>query len=147
MPGDGTEPIDDDEILYRRIPVSRNFYSAATKELSPGAFEPHIKNDDTGLSITRAKYRSIEDAARGLSKSGYWIARFRAGDLRAHGIELSPRPTDEDKGHSEITSLTNKNYESKQSQDMMLKLATELCLGVQGPYSHNATLPPETRPT
>src|SRR5665213_1704857 len=135
MPGDGTEPIEDHEILYRRIPVSRKFYSPTTKQLSPGAFEPHKKNDDTGLSIVRAKYCSaVEDAAAGPSKSGYWIASLCAGALRAKGIEVCPRPIDENKGHAEITSLTNANCDSDLSQEMMLKLATELCIDVQGPF-------------
>ena len=36
------------------------------------------------------KFMSIEDAARGKSKKGYWVAVLRAGDLRNQGIKVVP---------------------------------------------------------
>src|SRR5437867_2518329 len=107
MSGDGTEPIEDDEILYRRVPVSRDWYST-TSGMSPVAFEP-LKRDDTGLSIVRAKYCSIEQAANGPSKQGYFVVLLRAGDLRQRGIEIAPSPIAGIPGHAEITSLTFQN--------------------------------------
>ncbi len=53
---DGTEPIDDMEILYRRIPVSQGYYDPKVdSKPSPLAFKP-TKSDTTGLSLYRAKY-------------------------------------------------------------------------------------------
>lgn len=85
----GNEPIDDNEILYRRIPVSMGWYDK--NGLSPEAFEPR-GGETTGISISRRKYTSLEEAAKGPSKQGYHVAVLRAGDLRAQGIEVVPRP-------------------------------------------------------
>jgi hypothetical protein len=75
----GTEPIADDELLYRRVPVSKEWY---TKEgLSPEAFQPR-EDEATGNSVYRAIYKSVEEAAKGKSKSGNYVAVLRAGDLR-----------------------------------------------------------------
>ena len=40
------------------------------------------RNDVTGLSVSRAKYKSIQDAAKGLRGKAYYVAVLRAGDLR-----------------------------------------------------------------
>lgn len=79
---DATEPIDDGEILYRRIPVSTGWYQADKEPpLEPEAFRPN-RNDTSGISLSRAKYTSIEEAARGQPGRSYYVAVFRAGELR-----------------------------------------------------------------
>jgi hypothetical protein len=50
---DGTEPIADDELLYRRIPVSTGYYSPITNEINSQAFAPHKTEDVTGISLYR----------------------------------------------------------------------------------------------
>ena len=94
---DGIEPITDDELLYRRIPASMGWYSASAG-LSPQAFAPHATNDITGLSVSRAKYKSIQAAAKGRPGKSYYVAILRAGDLRQRGIQVVPRPLPEDVG-------------------------------------------------
>lgn len=78
--GSGSEPISDDELLYRRVPI--RWYDPSTGRPFDEAFAPHKENDLTGLSVSRAKYKSIEQAARGMPGKRYYVATLRAGDLR-----------------------------------------------------------------
>jgi hypothetical protein len=126
----GHEPIGDGEILYRRIPVSMGWYD--THGLSPEAFEPR-DDEKTGISVFRAKYKSLEEAANGKSKKGYYIAVFRAGDLRANGIEVMPRPEADDPGHAELPNLTCDNRNTNEALEIKSRL-TELKLSVEGPF-------------
>src|SRR5437879_9708207 len=88
----GSEPVADDELLYRRIPASLNLYDRNSEPaLLPDAFRPNA-NDTTGLSLYRSKYKSIEEAARGREGNTYYVAVLRAGDLRSAGIDIAPRP-------------------------------------------------------
>lgn len=131
--GDGTEPIADEELLYRRIPESTGWYSPA-KGLSPEAFAPHKTRDATGLSVSRANYKSLREAAKGRPGKSYYVAVLRAGDLRRHGIEIVPRPLPGDEGHAELPNLNagnRKAVETLQSQ----RILTELCLRVEGPFA------------
>lgn len=134
----GTEPIHDDELLYRRIPVSQGWYDPATdaKPLSL-AFRPR-KEDVTGLSVVRGEpYNTAEQAARGPSKWGYFVAVLSVRELRAHGIEVVPRPIDGIAGHAEITNLTAVNRDSDEAIRLMELLAERLCLRVEGPFHAN----------
>lgn len=127
---DGTEPIADDELLYRRIPVSKEWYSK--EGLSPEAFHPR-EDETTGISIYRAKYKSIEEAAKGKGKRGYYVAVLRAGDLRQSGIEIVPRPQPGDTGHAELPGLTSHNRRTPEADETKLRLAA-LSLRVEGPF-------------
>jgi hypothetical protein len=132
---DGTEPIADDELLYRRIPVSQGWYDAAIdpKPLLQ-AFRARL-DDVTGLSVVRGEpYNTVEKAAQGSSKSGYFVVVLRAGDLRAHGIDIVPRPVEGIAGHAEITNLTAMNRDTDEAQHIMELLAEKLCLRVEGPF-------------
>ena len=135
MPPDGSEPINDDEILYRRIPVSQDWYDPRRDERpSPEAFRPQ-EYDTTGISLSRnAEYKTIEAAGRGRSRKGYYVAEVRAGELRKHGIEVVPRPEPDDPGHVEIPAM---NYAARKSdlvEGWKVLLAEELCLSVHGPF-------------
>jgi hypothetical protein len=130
---DGTEPIAETEVLYRRVPVSQGWYVPnAIPPLSPEAFKPR-ENDATGLSIYRAKYKALEQAAQGPSARGYYVAVLRASDLRSKGIDIVPRPEPGDPGHAEIPSLTYANRKTDRSLEIMLLLATA-ALRVEGPF-------------
>ena len=131
----GTEPIGDDELLYRQIPVSLNLYDPILRpHLLPDAFRPNA-NDITGLSVYRAKYKSIEQAAQGRSGKQYYVAVLRAGDLRSKGIEISARPLEEDPGHAEIPGLTYQNRHDDRALEWKVLLSQELCLRVEGPFT------------
>lgn len=128
---DGTEPIADDELLYRRIPESTGWWDGG--QLDRIAFNPR-KDDTTGLSVSRAKYTTIEQAAQGREGKRYFVAVLRAGDLRAHGISVEPAPLPGDPGHAEITSIRHEKPKSDRTQNQMMLLATALCLRVEGPF-------------
>lgn len=73
------DPILDDEIVYRRVPVSQGW--VLERGVSMNAFKPR-PDDATGISLYRARFVSLEQAAKGLSKQGYYLLVLRAGDLR-----------------------------------------------------------------
>lgn len=98
---DDSEPIADDEVLYRRVPASMGWYSPEMG-LDPRAFAPHKTNDATGLSISRKKHKTVEEAARGQPGKSYYVAILRAGDLRKQGIAVEPRSLPGDPGHAEM---------------------------------------------
>ena len=80
-------PIEDDEILYRRIPVSKDWYDGKT--VYGEAFEPR-PDEHSGLSLFRAKFRSLEEVAKGKAKKGYFVASLSVADLRRAGIVVEP---------------------------------------------------------
>jgi hypothetical protein len=127
----GSEPIADDEILYRRIPVSQGWVDEAG--VSPAAFRPH-RNDTTGLSVYRAKYKPLETAAQGQSASGYYIAAFLARDARAYRIDIQPSPLADDPGHAEMPSLTYDLRSSEQAVEQQRVLARKVPLTIHGPF-------------
>ncbi|HET6883905.1 MAG TPA: hypothetical protein VFI31_27370 [Pirellulales bacterium] len=130
--GDGTEPVDRDESLYRRIPASTGWYSASGG-LSPRAFSPR-PDDITGLSFARSKYLSVEQAARGSGKAGYYIAVLPVAKLLDAGLTVVPRPLPENPGHVELIDLTYANRKSDASLGIMTSLAEKLTTDVQGPF-------------
>jgi hypothetical protein len=131
MPADDeTDPVADDELLYRRIPVSMGWYTGGG--LSPEAFDPR-PDEITGISICRGKYTPIEEAAKGKGKKGYYVAVLRVDDLRRNGIEVVSRPTDNDPGHAELPSLTCRNRLDPETQERKVLLAG-LRLRVEGPF-------------
>jgi hypothetical protein len=130
---DGTEPIADDEFLYRRIPVSQPWYDATTGMVDADAFRPTAL-DQTGLSLGRAKYLSPEgEAAKGRDGKEFRVAVLRAADLIRAGINLAPRPLVGDPGHLEIPTLTYGNRKSESSRGVCLVLAKAVH-HVEGPF-------------
>jgi len=127
---DGIDPIADEELLYRRIPVSMNWYS--DRGLSDQAFAPR-KDDKTGISVSRAEYTSIEDAAKGSSKQGYYVAVLRAGDLRGNGIEVVPRRLPDDPSHCELPDLNYANRKDERTQELQ-RILVASCRRVEGPF-------------
>jgi len=101
---DESGPISEDELLYRRIPASSGWYAPATG-LRPETFAPHRTADETGLSVYRARFKSIKEAERGRAGKSYYVAVLRAGDLRSHGIRIEPSPIFGDPGHAELPDL------------------------------------------
>jgi len=111
---DGTEPIDDEELLYRRIPKSQGWYDPALPcPVSPEAFGPQ-KHDEKGISVWRAKYRTLKEAAQGRPGKTYYVAVFRAGDLKEKGIEVTPTPHEGGPGHASIRGDDLRGSEDQQ---------------------------------
>ena len=131
---DACEPITDDEELYRRIPVSQNYYDPSISEPpSPKAFRPR-KPDETGLSIQRAKFASVEEICTNDGGRRYYVAVLRAGDLRERGIEVVPRPERGSPGHAELPRLRYENRRNTECEELQVMLARELCVRVVGPF-------------
>ena len=135
------DPIGDDELLYRRIPVSENWFDPGSGPLpSPEAFRPHKERDVTGISMDRARspahpdFRTVEESGRGPSPKGYYVAVLRAGDLRAAGIEVVARPEQGNPGHAEIPDLNAISRRTDRAQELKRRLADELTLRVEGPF-------------
>ena len=132
---DRTEPLADDEYIYRKIPVKPGWYDPSVDpNPSPEAFRPR-EGDTTGLSVDRAEYRTIDQSAQGPSTQGYYVAVLRVGDLRANGIEVVPRPEGQNPGHAEIPGLTYENRKTDQALEWRTRLAHELTLRVEGPFA------------
>ena len=131
---ESVEPIDDDELLFRRVPVSAGWYRPdQAPALEAEAFRPN-KSDSTGVSLFREKYTTIEQAARGRPGKSYYVAVLRAGDLRNAGMKVDPRPLEGSPGHAEIGNLTYENRRSRQAVEWRFLLAERLCLRVEGPF-------------
>jgi hypothetical protein len=131
---DGTDPIADHELIYRRVPLSTGHYDPEVDASpSPLAFKP-TRDDLSGLSVYRAKYKNIEEAAQGRPGKSYYVAVLRVGDLRAVGIDVAPRPLEGDPGHAEITGLTYDNRKDMPYFEWQTLLAEQLCLRVEGPF-------------
>jgi len=129
----GEEPIEDDELLYRRIPHAPHYFDPeVSPEPSPEAFRPR-PNDKTGISVLREKYATPEEAARPPRGKRYWVAVLRAGDLRAHGLDVVPRPEGDAPGHAEIPALNYKNRRTDAAEEAQQLLARKLCLKILGP--------------
>src|SRR5437879_3703895 len=102
--------VDNSEVIFRRIPKSMGWYDPKTNVVRPEAFNPRDV-DVIGISVYRAKHRSIEEVARGLSKHGYYVAVLEAGSLRAAGIEIRVDDPD-DPGHAILPDLRADNRDS-----------------------------------
>jgi hypothetical protein len=129
---DGTEPVADDELLYRRISVSSGWY-LPDSGLSAQAFAPHKTEDATGLSVHRSKYKTLEQAATGRPGKSYYVAVLRAGDLRQRGIEVMPRPLPDDPGHAELPALNSDSRKSDRTRELQ-RVLVELSRSVEGPF-------------
>jgi len=134
----GFEPIADDEILYRRIPVSQGWYDPQkSPKPAPEAFRPS-RSDTTGISLSRAKHVSLDQASKGPSRQGYFVVKLRTGDLRAKGIEVVPDGLGGVPGHAEIKELRYDNGRTDQALEMARILAEEVCGEVLGPFVSKA---------
>jgi hypothetical protein len=100
--------------------------------LNAQAFAPHKTNDATGLSVVRAKYKSIEEAAKGRPGKSYFIAVLRVGDLRQNGIEVVQTPPD-DPSHAELPDLNSANRKADETLERE-RLLVQLCLRIDGPF-------------
>jgi len=130
----GAEPVADDELLYRRVPVSTGWFNPQlAPPLSPKAFHPN-RNDTTGISLSRAKHKTVEEAARGKEGKSYYIVVLCAGDLRRHGIEVIPAPTVDDPGHTELPGLKYADRQPDEVLEWEKLLAHQLCLKIEGPF-------------
>lgn len=131
------DAIADDELLYRRVPASTGWFDPATRLVKPEAFDPHKTNDATGLSVWRAKYKSIEQAGLGRAGKQYYVAVLKAGDVRQAGLSVVPQPNipdGYDASHAELPDLNSGNRKSDLVQQQK-RILTKLCIEVAGPFN------------
>jgi len=115
----GLEPVDDAEDVLRRVPQA--WYPNERGEPQPriDTFLP-TSADLTGLSLSRAKYRSIESAARGSDPSKvYHVASLQVSKVRSarldgvsQALEVTADPQPGDDGHTQIPLLYRRDYDS-----------------------------------
>lgn len=132
-PANGTEPLTDDELLYRRIPASQNWYTESV--LSPEAYRPHKKQDIDGLSLWRAKHKSLEEVAHeGRPGREYYVAVLRVADLREHGVQVVATANTGGVGHVSLPALNAENRRTPEARALKTLLARKLTLRVEGPF-------------
>jgi len=129
--GGGTEPVEDDELLYRRV-RREHFDPDKSHEPSPMAFHP-LPYDTTGISVFRARYTGPAQVVQNDRGKRYYVAVLRAGDLRAHGIEVVAAPEGHPPGHAELPCLTYENRHCDAAEETKQLLARRLCIEVLGP--------------
>ena len=135
----GADAVDDDELLYRRVPESTDWYDPSTNTLKAEAFQPNRDRDTTGLSLVRAKHKSIQEAARGTPGKSYFVAIVRVGDLRQREIGVVSRPIlpdgTYDPAHVELPDLRAETRKESITLERQRILANDLCIEVKGPYT------------
>lgn len=97
-----------DEIVYRRIAYVH--FPPSEKQPQEAAFTPH-PNDDTGISLCRARYKTVEQAAQGRPDRRYHVAKMRVGDLNRIGLTVIADDPDNDPSHAIIPELRRAVYE------------------------------------
>lgn len=135
---DGTEPVDREEMIYRRVLDRSNYFNAArSRPLSPKAFKP-MQQDTDGISVTRAKYVQNDPAAGaalGDAGKSYYVIELRAGDLADASLPVSPSPLPpDDLGHAVIPAIKSINVDEARLTELMFAAA-------QLPYRHHGPFP------
>lgn len=128
-----TEPIADDEWLYRRVHTTR-FRTAKTPFVSPGAFEPRTKGDhpDTdGISLFRAACLNeagdilvlIEDPGKRIENG---VVKVSVREFKSLGLSVVSTPRDNIFGHVSIPELSAGAYAEKSTRQKCKKWMTDL---------------------
>jgi len=136
---EGFEPIDDDEVLYRRV-LEVHFDRTVRATPDPQAMRP-IAQDVDGLSLKRARYWTAEQVSRGRPGKTYFVAHLRAGSVRSLLVAtrtLTLRPDDPDvpnseHGHCVIPELVYATRGSDESESFQRLLASTVH-EVEGPF-------------
>ena len=122
----GSEAVEDEEIVYRRVPAPH--WAGPEGQATPQAFIPHKTADQDGLSLERAKYSSPERvAARKPDRPSYVVA-LRVRDLREAGLDVTPDPDMEhdNPGHCLIRGLRSEVRGSEETRELADLLAHRL---------------------
>lgn len=98
----------DDEILLRHIPGG-TLWQAPEPRITSANFQLRHDRNETGVSVTRRQITAPErllELVGGSVDTGSRVAAVRAGDVRALGLKVVPKPLPDDAGHAEIQSDT-----------------------------------------
>jgi len=141
---DATEPIDKNELVYRRITVSSNYFKATrTPPLSASAFKP-VSRDTDGISLTRKNYVSSpkDAAAGGFLGKDYYVIEMRAGDIESIGVTIKPDPKPGNIGHAIIPEIRIQDADTDRVLEAM-NAARNLPFACHGPFPGTKPQPPQ----
>jgi hypothetical protein len=116
---DEHDPLEDGELLYRRI--HRTFLDPSVPiPIQLPAFRP-TANDTTGLSLFRARFLAQpQDALANLAPDkakNYYVTRLVVRDVRSLGLTIVPEPIPgEPPGHAVIPELSWVSYQAQKQQ-------------------------------
>src|ERR1700730_11417887 len=100
------DEIGDDEFLLRHIPGG-TLWQAPGPRITSANFQLRHDRNETGVSVTRLNITSPQQLLQlvgGTVEQGSRFASVRAGDVRALGLRVIPKPLADDPGHAEIQS-------------------------------------------
>ena|SRR5438094_8300241 len=100
------DDIGDDEYLLRHIPGG-TLWQAPGPRITSANFQLRYDRNETGVSVTRLMITTPQRLLQlvgGSPEQGSRVASVRAGDVRALGLQVVPKPLPEDVGHAEIQS-------------------------------------------
>lgn len=130
---DGIEPVEDAEVLLRRIPGA--FRPDPTRPPALDAFLPHRSNDPDGLSLTREKYADAAAVGRSApAGKACYVGRLTAGQLRRTGLDVRPDPRPGNPGHAVIPSLNSAARGSPAIRAFARQLVA-VCTDIAGPFT------------
>ena len=119
---DQADQVDDDEILYRRVPLTQ--YDHGESRPSAEAFLPHRERDVDGLSFWRARLRTAEEVAVALTTGKHGnVAAIRAQVLRVD-LGLTIRVDEDNPAHVLVPELNNRK--DNRTREVAQRLADEL---------------------
>ena len=126
-----SDDIHPDTIILRRIPAS-HYNPSDHPPYTPHIFRPN-KNDTTGVSVYIADDTSVEEcAALGRTGNEYYVAKIRARDIFAIGLDIERRPIHNAAGHAEIIGLTFATRREAKAA-AQLDLLDRTCFDIVGP--------------
>ncbi|HZU34324.1 MAG TPA: hypothetical protein VFA18_00360 [Gemmataceae bacterium] len=100
------DAIADDEHVLRHIPAG-TLWQAAGPRITSANFQLRHDRAETGVSVTRLKITTPDRLLQlvgGSLEQGSRVAAARVSDVRALGLQVIPKPLDNDPGHAEIQS-------------------------------------------
>lgn len=115
-----TEPITDDEWLYRRVHATR-FRTNDSPYVSPSAFEPRIRGEDIdedGISLFRADCLETADDILALihdsaKRNANGVVKVLVSEIRAIGMSVRSTPRKDIRGHVSIPELSSAAFRDK----------------------------------
>ena len=136
--GDGSEPVTDDEIVFRRITEKSGSYNPESdRPVAREAFRPN-RNDVRGLSVWRELYKTADQAASAGARRGrrYFIVHIHVGQLREAGVVVEPSPEDGGPGHASLVNMNTSAYQQNKNavRELAEKIANALIERVEGPF-------------
>lgn len=129
---DGTEPIDDAEVLLRRIPAAFRADPVGPPQLD--AFLPHRTRDPDGLSVTRRKYALPEAVGRTApAGKACYVGCLTASLIRSVGLDVVPDPQPANPGHAVIVGLDSASRGDPNTR-LKAKRLLDGCTDLAGPF-------------